>query len=237
MPYDAAKAVAARFCYEIRYPLVPVFGPDFVSMCYKPGDLTFLRLNIEPSVILRCAETANAVHTESRESSLAVSPRTQASASPRLPWPPKSLRPKQFKKTDIESGYGTDTDRSEQYPSSPASFGPINWTPVNTPEPAYLALPPRHDVTSTPRDATVQVSVRDKNKSSMKRSTLEIDDDFDTGSLSTRSSAYSPAPPKRRKIQIALTPEAEAAFTLLQLHRADDALGKEKSLRGRRATA
>jgi hypothetical protein len=36
--YDVAKTLASRFCYPIRFALVPIFGNDFVDLCLKPGD-------------------------------------------------------------------------------------------------------------------------------------------------------------------------------------------------------
>ena len=36
--YDVAKTLASRFCYPIRFALVPMFGNDFVDLCLKPGD-------------------------------------------------------------------------------------------------------------------------------------------------------------------------------------------------------
>lgn len=36
--YDVAKKLASRFCYPIRFSLVPVFGNDFVELCLKTGE-------------------------------------------------------------------------------------------------------------------------------------------------------------------------------------------------------
>ncbi|KAF5102763.1 hypothetical protein D0Z00_000255 [Geotrichum galactomycetum] len=51
VPFEIAKALAARTCYYIRYALVPVFGPDFPEACLKPDEPGFgqLQLRFVPS--------------------------------------------------------------------------------------------------------------------------------------------------------------------------------------------
>ncbi|KAI9886384.1 MAG: hypothetical protein M1823_001838 [Watsoniomyces obsoletus] len=58
MPWEAAKHLAATFCYPIRYALVPLFGPDFVNMCYRPEDPNFGRMIISRDVVKRCIASA-----------------------------------------------------------------------------------------------------------------------------------------------------------------------------------
>lgn len=55
MPYEAAKAVAATFAYEIRYALTPIFGPDFLDICLKPTDRKFGSFIIDKDIIQYCA--------------------------------------------------------------------------------------------------------------------------------------------------------------------------------------
>ena len=242
MPFEAAKAVAARFCYEIRYVLVPVFGPDFVSMCEKYGDPTHLRFDVHPSIIQRCTEAVTANQAQSRQSSVAVSPRT-TTASAKLPvWPQKSLLPKSAKVIDAESGYGTDSDRSEKYTGSPNSPMSIEWTPVNSPRSAYLETypflqqPPRN-VTSTPRGLDSPASSHSKRMTHKKRGISEVDGAHDTESSSEHSSIDTAASPKRRKTPAVMTPEIGAAYTLMGLNMADATLGEGKPLKRRRASA
>lgn len=242
VPYEAAKAVAARFCYEIRYVLVPVFGPDFVSMCQKCGDPSYLRLNVDPSIIQRCTEALKANQVQSRETSVAVSPRTQSGHANLPVWPPKSLQPRHAKAMDAESGYGTDTDRSEKYPSSPDSFRSIEWTPVNSPRLPYLETyrflqqPPRN-ITSTPRGLDSPKASHSKRMANTKRGISEIDEAADAGSSSDHSSMGTPASPKRRKRSAAMTPETGAAYTLMELNMADATIGEKKPVKRRRASA
>lgn len=52
MPYTAARAIAATFCWTIRYALTPLFGVDFPNECVHPGDRNlFGRMIISPQVI------------------------------------------------------------------------------------------------------------------------------------------------------------------------------------------
>ena len=244
MPFEAARAVAARFCYEIRYVLVPVFGPDFISMCSKNSDPSYLRLNVHPSIIQRCAEaaTSTANQAQSRESSVAVSPRTQTAYANSPVWPTKSLRPKSTKVIDAESGYGTDSDRSDKYSSSPDSPRSIEWTPVNSPRSMclqtyqYLQQPPRN-ITSTPRGLDSPAASHTKQMTNTKRGISEIDEASDTEGPSNHSSIDAPALPKRRKRSGVMTPEIGAAYTLVELNMADATLGERKPLKRRRASA
>ncbi|CAF9913121.1 MAG: hypothetical protein ALECFALPRED_008640 [Alectoria fallacina] len=242
VPFEAAKAVSARFCFDIRYALVPVFGPDFVSMCEKCGDPPNLRLNVHPSIIQRCTEAATANQGQSRESSVAVSPRTQAAYTNLPVWPPKSLRPKSDKAMDAESGYGTDSDRSEKYPGSPDSPRSIEWTPVNSPKLAclktyrFLQEPPRN-VTSTPRGLDSPAISHIKRMTSTKRGISETEEASDAEISSGHSSIDAPASPKRRKIPAVMTPEIGAAYALMELNMADATFGERKPLKRRRASA
>ena len=236
MPFEAAKAVAATFCYKIRYALVPVFGPDFVSMCRKFDDSSPPGLGVCASIIQRCAEAATANQAQSRESSVAVSPRTLTT------WPPKSSGSKSAKTMDVESGYGTDSDRSEKYPGSPDSPRSIVWTPVNTPQLTHLETyrflqqPPRN-VTSTPRGLDVPPSSRIKRMTNAKRAILDNEETSEAEGSWDHSSTDAPASPKRRKISPAVTPEIGAACSLMDLNMADATLGEIKGLKRRRASA
>lgn len=49
VPFFLCKKLAVRFCYYIRYKLVPIFGPEFPSQCLKPTDLGFGELRFDDS--------------------------------------------------------------------------------------------------------------------------------------------------------------------------------------------
>jgi hypothetical protein len=59
MPFAAAKAVAATFCWNIRHVLTPIFGVDFLSIFIPPNDTRFGRMIISPDVVQEATETAN----------------------------------------------------------------------------------------------------------------------------------------------------------------------------------
>ncbi|KAJ5272938.1 apses transcription factor Xbp1 [Penicillium angulare] len=63
MPYEAAKAVAATFCWKVRHVLTPLFGTEFPAMCIKPkegsGTQTSLgQIIIEADIVHRATQTA-----------------------------------------------------------------------------------------------------------------------------------------------------------------------------------
>ncbi|KAL6232385.1 hypothetical protein BDW75DRAFT_217881 [Aspergillus navahoensis] len=60
MPYEAAKAVAATFCWKIRFALTPLFGDDFPDLCTHPDDRAqFGRMVIDPCIVQIATEKAN----------------------------------------------------------------------------------------------------------------------------------------------------------------------------------
>ena len=50
LPYDLCKRVARKFCYHIRYELVPIFGDDFPLSCLAPEDPGFGKLRLDESI-------------------------------------------------------------------------------------------------------------------------------------------------------------------------------------------
>ncbi|KAL3433927.1 hypothetical protein BDV09DRAFT_186264 [Aspergillus tetrazonus] len=60
MPYEAAKAVAATFCWKIRFALTPLFGDNFPDLCIHPDDRArFGRMVIDPGIVRIASEKAN----------------------------------------------------------------------------------------------------------------------------------------------------------------------------------
>lgn len=58
MPYACAKAVCATFCYQIAGALIPIFGPDFPSMCTSPEAPDYGRMAIDPSLVIESTREA-----------------------------------------------------------------------------------------------------------------------------------------------------------------------------------
>jgi hypothetical protein len=133
MPYQAARAIAATFCYEIRWALTPVFGNDFPSMCLSPKDPSFAKFHIDPAVVRYCAAETNRFKAEGASyrlsSSLLLSPMKTPKMSFDSPtWKPKANKTRRARPADIESGYGTEMDKNDCAFSPHVSPG---WTHLN----------------------------------------------------------------------------------------------------------
>lgn len=138
MPYQAAKAVAATFCYDIRWALTPVFGNDFPSTCLHPKDPSFAKFLIDPAIVHYCTIETNRFRAEGASYRLTPSgllspvdtPKTQYESPP---WKPKPLKQRRGRPADIEteSGYGTDPDHSDKCAFSPQVSPRSTWTPIN----------------------------------------------------------------------------------------------------------
>ena len=194
------------------------------------------RLNVCRSIIHRCTESATANMVHSRESSVAISPRTITS------WPLQSLGPKSAKPLDAESGYGTDSGRSEKYVGSPDSPGSIEWTPVNTPRLTQLETyrflqQPSRNITSTPRGFGLPTSPHIKQTTQTKRVISDSEEASEAEGSSGQSSVNTPTSAKRRKVSPPVTPEIAAAYTLMELNVGDAAIGEKQPLKRRRASA
>lgn len=159
MPYEAAKAVAATFCWKIRYALTPIFGVDFPNTCIPPSDSNqFGRMIIEPAIVQIATRNAD----EYRLLELRASPPDSFQTD--YPYRPSSapgidkgrtsvalgrhILPKSHQRrhrsntstsTDTSLvGYGSSPEEeyyssAERYYASPVSLPRSSFTPVNTP--------------------------------------------------------------------------------------------------------
>jgi hypothetical protein len=151
MPYEAAKAIAATFCYDIRWALTPIFGNEFPELCTPPSDPNFAKFVINPRIVQQCTEETELFKEEGEWYKLRREPET-----PQLKFdtPPWSINTKtRTRLADTESGYGTDTDSSDKHHFSP-HFSPRSqhsgWRAINglssspalqTPAPSATASP------------------------------------------------------------------------------------------------
>jgi hypothetical protein len=146
MPFECAKAVAATFCYNVRFALTPLFGPSFPDTCLHPTDVSYGSFKIDKSIIEQCtAETQLWLRRSDARQTPSASSRdpSEAPGTPKLcsdsssfpPWSKfKMLKPKLTKKGGTpESGYGTDTDWSEASRRSPQISPRTTWASVNRP--------------------------------------------------------------------------------------------------------
>ena len=56
VPWQAARELAATFCWNIRWALTPVFGNDFPQMCTPPTHPSFANFVISPATVQFCAD-------------------------------------------------------------------------------------------------------------------------------------------------------------------------------------
>lgn len=59
MPFTCAKAVCATFCASIAGALIPIFGPDFPSLCISPDAPDHGRMQIDPMIVMDSARQAD----------------------------------------------------------------------------------------------------------------------------------------------------------------------------------
>ena len=241
MPFDAAKAVAATFCHEIRYALTPVFGLDFLSLCVAPEDPSFGRMVIDRDIVQRCTEQATAFRLLSRESSVKSNPQSPSLSDGLSRKLPKSLRPKLSRNTNRRSGHRGNTDGLDNYLYTPQTPPSSSWVALNTPRsvmtPEWSPQPTSRPVSPYPSQADLTYRYEDSSSSegnkAAKRIRFEEEDDCDDGS-SSLSSASPILPPDNQK-SLTFSKEARAACMLMRMHM-DDAKIDQTAPRRRRAS-
>ncbi|KAL4880535.1 hypothetical protein BJY04DRAFT_71467 [Aspergillus karnatakaensis] len=155
MPYEAAKAVAATFCWKIRFALTPLFGRDFPSLCIPPNDRPrFGRMIIDPSIVREATEKARFYRTiELRSPTSSALLRSGYDSRPTSSPGDRDSRPlgrhilprpyhrhrSNTSSTDLSLGYGSSPELEYSHsPTDPYCVSPISpnrnsFTPVNTP--------------------------------------------------------------------------------------------------------
>jgi hypothetical protein len=138
MPYQAAKAMAATFCYDIRWALTPVFGNNFPSMCLTPKDPSFGKFVVDPAIVQYCTAETNRFRVEGTSYRVATSKLLSPYETPRMhfdspSWKPKAMKQRGTRPADIdgESGYGTHAEEYDKFDFSP-HISP-QWTHLNRP--------------------------------------------------------------------------------------------------------
>ena len=139
IPYEAAKAIAATFCWHIRYALTPVFGTDFPDTCLPPGHKHFGSMQIDPEITKRCALQAQHYRKMEGQETPALSsgPGTPPTPSTRKAGPTyKRIMPKPANATDSASESSADAGYEDNYHlSSPSPSVALSspWSAVNSP--------------------------------------------------------------------------------------------------------
>jgi hypothetical protein len=141
MPYHAARAIAATFCHDIRWALTPVFGNDFPSTCLHPKDPCFAKFLIDPDIVKYCAQETVRFKELGPAYTVFGSDASSLVEATKTHCRPSSLNEKAAKQhvqpADIESGYGTDTDRNGKYLCSPEVSPRTQFTPINRSQSPY----------------------------------------------------------------------------------------------------
>ncbi|KAK4226805.1 hypothetical protein QBC38DRAFT_341346, partial [Podospora fimiseda] len=89
MPYDCAKAVCATFCNQIAGALIPLFGPDFPSICVPEHAPGFRHMVIDQAIIAQAKRQA---------AQICQFPRTHTNGLLPSPTPSRTLSPMPFQR-------------------------------------------------------------------------------------------------------------------------------------------
>ena len=250
MPFEAAKAVAATFCYNIRYALVPIFGPSFVSACIKPGTEGFGQMIIDSEIVARSTLEAKHYRETASSERFEESRSNTPESKPTL----NEIWPRQVKsrplKMDSDSAYSSDANGEGNYLPSPQST--IDWNPPRTskPWPGTLELPEPH------RTKKVAFVTTSKDRADSPGSTSSGSDVSPTTVAESRREDQcirrnspkalhgkkiprdSNSPNARSQSPITATKETKAAYVLMQLRLADTSWREpEHSTKKRRASS
>lgn len=134
MPYEAAKAVSATFCWSIRYALTPLFGKDFPSMCIPPGNPQFGKMVVDPEIVRRSTETAY----QYRKQELELKMKTQQQHH-HQGQQPVSMEVSSFRRDGFGNSTSHTSSREEECSFSPTTTSTTTtttasgnlWTPIN----------------------------------------------------------------------------------------------------------
>jgi len=116
LPYQCARAICLTFCWNIRWPLVHIFGPSFVRDCVKPNEPDYGNFKI-PQEIVRCATLEAESWKPTRKNGRYVDgiPRSapqEVDTISRKELRPRSIKPRFKQGSPFESdGYATDDTR------------------------------------------------------------------------------------------------------------------------------
>ncbi|EXJ88012.1 hypothetical protein A1O1_04939 [Capronia coronata CBS 617.96] len=184
IPYEAAKAVAATFCWHIRYALTPVFGKDFPDTCLRPDSEGFGSMQIDPEITKRCAVQAQLYRELELQEAFTPSSGIPSPRTPRTPpFRPqvKKLLPKPPKVAETTSEYSTDSGLEDKYelssPSPQIAFSDP-WSAVNSPRsppPKISFTNPWSPASTTRSESPHRVSRKGQTAANIPRSHTPLD--------------------------------------------------------------
>lgn len=174
MPFEPAKAVAATFCWNIRYALTPLFGVEFLSLCIPPDDVRFGRMTIDPAIVQAATITVNKYrHLELNKTRMAgmggagtpyglITKRSGQQAGVKI-LRPKPAKNRVIEEIDVETENDTDTSEKRHYP--PSTLLNSGWTPANVSRvsqqmkwPAIRNPPQKNTPIPSPRDIMASIT-------------------------------------------------------------------------------
>ncbi|KAL8905469.1 MAG: hypothetical protein Q9207_002623 [Kuettlingeria erythrocarpa] len=253
MPFEAARAVTATFCYRIRYVLTPIFGLDFPAQCIPVGAPGYDSMHISPKIIRQCTEPAMNCRNMALEPKARSRPETPVSASVAA-WTPANARSRALQPVESESGWGTDTDtntdNSDAYFCSPKKRARSGFKSLVAPRSA--AEPRRYQncyaPSSTPSSYGDESELSDdckkrkrnnnnNNRNRLPRSSCTNEDDESDGFSSEASRSCLTTAKKRKASSTTPVMSAETAAKRLLDLCIHDSLLKGPETRKRRASA
>ena len=241
MPFEAAKAIAATFCYEIRYVLTPIFGPDFPDSCILPEDPIFQRPAIDADIVRQCTEEAASQQEQSLSASTSSTPRLAPRRLISSKLTPSSMR--STTTTDDDGPWSTN-DESEP-PQTPRSHLSDLWNPVNGSRSSKQSKYPQLVTPrGTPELAEPELKSHRSELRTRKRAVRKGSQDQDSDSMSSPSmgkrkkeSHRSPTSGATSMPSVKPSPrEMLAALALLELHKADKQMGERVRAMSRSAS-
>lgn len=144
MPYQAARAIAATFCYDIRWALTPVFGYDFPSMCLSPKDFGYAKFKIDQAIVQQCTAETDRFRREGVSYRIQVPHLLSPMETPKMrfaspKWKPKAMKLRNAQPANINnssrpttrSGYSPQSEMNDDFAFS-THMSP-RWNHINRP--------------------------------------------------------------------------------------------------------
>jgi hypothetical protein len=123
MPYDAAKAVSATFCWSIRFALTPLFGKDFPKMCYSPENPKFGKMVVDPKIVQRSADMAYRYRSQELELKMKSQRQHQGQTVP--------MEVPSFRRDGISNATAHTFSKGGDHSLSTTTAPDNSWKPVN----------------------------------------------------------------------------------------------------------
>lgn len=226
MPFEAAKALAATFCWAIRNALIPLFGPSFPSICITPEEPNYYMFTVDAKIVRQCQEDVNGWTGETKiRSTMDTCSGDESQSDP--PHTPEPSDYEAFPNAPLICGPRPhNSDSSSPTAETPRASNQLRHTSMRyhtADSPASPALSNSSTTTSTALSFTTQTTTSGCASSTGKRPWSDIEGNANGDvvaygaktSSNVESSSFGKA--KRCKVGTFSVDEARAAYMLLQL--------------------